>query len=63
MLDLAVMDMVGEATTLVWVFNPFAEPIAMIGDVLMVSMNNMLVTRVTRVLINGENPLGRLYYQ
>ena len=41
-------------------FNPYAEPVTIHGDVVMASMEE---TSVKRVLINEESPLDQYNYQ
>ena len=50
----AVVDVVGRTTTRVRVFNPYAEPVTIHGDVVMAGMEE---TWVKRVLVNEESPL------
>ena len=56
----AIVDVAGRTTTRVRVFNPYAEPVMIHGDVVMASME---VTSVKRVLMNEEGPLDRYNYQ
>ena len=50
----AIVDEAGRTTTRVRVFNPYAEPVPIHGDVVMASMEE---TSVKRVLMNEESPL------
>ena len=50
----AIVDVAGRTTTRVRVFQPYAEPVTIHGDVVMASMEETLVKRV---LINKESPL------
>ena len=54
MITPAIVDVVGKTTTTVRVFNPYAEPVTVPGDVVIASMGE---TSVKRVLINEESPL------
>ena len=50
----AIVDVAGQATTRVRVFNPYAEPVTVHGDVVMACMEE---TSVKGILINEESPL------
>ena len=56
----AIVDVAGRTTTRVRVFNPYAEPVTIHGDVVMASMEETLVKRV---VINEESPLDQYNYQ
>ena len=56
----AIVDVAGRTMTRVRVFNPYAEPVTIHGDVVMASMEE---TSVKRVLMNEESPLDRYNYQ
>ena len=56
----AVVDVAGRTTTRVRVFNPYAEPVTIHGDVVMAGMEE---TWVKRVLMNEESPLEQYNYQ
>ena len=55
-----VVDVAGRTTTRVRVFNPYAEPVTIPGDVVMAGMEEALVKRV---LMNEESCLDRYNYQ
>ena len=56
----AIVDVAGRITTRVRVFNPYAEPVTIHGDVVMASMEE---TSVKTVLMNEESPLDQYNYQ
>ena len=56
----AIVDVARRTTTRVRVFNPYAEPVTIHGDVVMASMEE---TSVKRVLMNEESPLDQYNYQ
>ena len=56
----AVVDVAGSSTARVRVFNPYAEPVTIHGDVVMAGMEE---TWVRRVLVNEESPLDWYNYQ
>ena len=56
----AIVDVAGRTTTRVRVFNPYAEPVTIHGDVVMASMEKI---SEKRVLMNEESPLDQYNYQ